>query len=122
MGRARVRARISSRLADCLPFLPAGAGIAINTGGGAVNLTKNLVFDNCCSAVLFATSQTKQATLSGNDLERNAAGGVQGLHQVAGAARLLPLTLPLTQTFTLTLTFTLTVTAHRSPLTSHLSP
>ena len=25
-----------------------------------------------------------QATLSGNDLERNAAGGVQGLHQVAG--------------------------------------
>jgi len=61
-----------------------GAGIAINTGGGAVNITKNLVFDNCCSAVLFATSQTKQATLSGNDLERNAAGGVQGLHQVAG--------------------------------------
>lgn len=37
-----------------------GAGIAINTGGGAVNITKNLVFDNCCSAVLFATSQTKQ--------------------------------------------------------------
>ena len=129
-----------------------GAGIAINTGGGAVNITKNLVFDNCCSAVLFATSQTKQvrvvdrqpassspacvsprprarertrlgsgeggaggplstpraprpapwlrtpegarahpllshvvqATLSGNDLERNAKGGVQGLHQVAG--------------------------------------
>mmetsp|Transcript_68005 Transcript_68005/g.164440 ORF Transcript_68005/g.164440 Transcript_68005/m.164440 type:complete len:250 (-) Transcript_68005:201-950(-) len=61
-----------------------GAGIAINTGGGAVNITKNLVFDNCCSAVLFATSQTKQATLSGNDLERNAAGGVQGLHQVTG--------------------------------------
>lgn len=61
-----------------------GAGIAINTGGGAVNITKNLVFDNCCSAVLFATSQTKQATLSGNDLERNANGGVQGLHQVAG--------------------------------------
>lgn len=61
-----------------------GAGIAINTGGGAVNITKNLVFDNCCSAVLFATSQTKQATLSDNDLERNAAGGVQGLHQVAG--------------------------------------
>lgn len=61
-----------------------GAGIAINTGGGAVNITKNLVFDNCCSAVLFATSQTKQATLSGNDLERNANGGVQGLQQVAG--------------------------------------
>jgi len=61
-----------------------GAGIAINTGGGAVNITKNLVFDNCCSAVLFATSQTKQATLSDNDLERNAAGGVQGLQQVAG--------------------------------------
>lgn len=61
-----------------------GAGIAINTGGGTVNITKNHVFDNCCSAVLFATSQTKQATLSENDLERNAAGGVQGLHQVAG--------------------------------------
>jgi len=61
-----------------------GAGIAINTGGGAVNITNNVVFDNCCSAVLFATSQTKQATLSDNDLEHNAAGGVQGLHQVAG--------------------------------------
>jgi len=61
-----------------------GAGIAINTGGGAVSITRNLVFDNCCSAVLFATPQTKQATLSDNDLEGNVAGGVQGLHQVAG--------------------------------------
>merc|ERR1719198_1221793 len=63
-----------------------GAGIAINTGGGAVNITKNVVFDNCCSAVLFATSQTKQATLSGNDLERNANGGVQGLTRWRGIA------------------------------------
>ena len=61
-----------------------GAGIAINTGGGAVSITRNLVFDNCCSAILFATSQTKPATLSDNDLEGNVAGGVQGLHQVAG--------------------------------------
>lgn len=59
-----------------------GAGVAINTGGGAVSITNNKVYDNCCSAVLFATSQTKQATLTNNDLERNAAGGVQGLHQV----------------------------------------
>lgn len=61
-----------------------GAGIAINTGGGAVHMTSNRVFDNCCSGVLFATPQARQATLSGNDLDRNAAGGVQGLRQVAG--------------------------------------
>jgi len=61
-----------------------GAGIAINTGGGAVHITSNRVFDNCCSGVLFATPQAKQATLSDNDLDRNVAGGVQGLRQVAG--------------------------------------
>ena len=67
----------------------------------------NRVFDNCCSGVLFATpqarpatppltltrapslastrtAQARQATLSGNDLDRNAAGGVQGLRQVLG--------------------------------------
>jgi len=61
-----------------------GAGIAINTGGGAVNITKNLVFDNNICGCLFATSQTKQANLSENVYERNAQGDVQGLHQVAG--------------------------------------
>ena len=71
------------------------------------NVCSNRVFDNCCCGVLFATpqarpatppltltraptlactrtTQAKQATLSDNDLERNVAGGVQGLRQVLG--------------------------------------
>lgn len=71
-----------------------GAGIAINAEGGAVNMSGptwggNLVFDNCCSGVLFTASQTKtqlskQQLSIDNDLERNANGGIQGLQCVAG--------------------------------------
>ena len=44
--------------------------------GGSVAITENSVFENAASAVLFATSQTKQATLQRNDFDRNTAGAV----------------------------------------------
>jgi hypothetical protein len=43
-----------------------GAGIAVNTGGGAVTIAHNDVFDNLCQPVLFATS-ANQATVTNND-------------------------------------------------------
>ena len=44
------------------------------------------MFENAASAVLFATSQTKQATLQRNDFDRNTAGAVHGLHPLVHAA------------------------------------
>ena len=49
-------------------------------------ITENSVFENAASAVLFATSQTKQATLQRNDFDRNTAGAVHGLHPLVHAA------------------------------------
>jgi hypothetical protein len=45
-----------------------GAGIAINSGAGSVNICHNAVFENACQPVLFATS-SKQATVSDNDFQ-----------------------------------------------------
>jgi len=54
-----------------------GAGIAINSSSGTVAITDNSVYDNTSAPVVFATSQTMQATVRDNHFHGNATSGLQ---------------------------------------------